>query len=171
MSCTLYLVRHGIAQEAPAGMSDADRALTADGARKMTRIAAGLRRLGVAPDVVLASPLRRAEETASLLAAALAPDRPVEIYPALAPGHAAAELVRGLQAYRQARRIVLVGHQPDMGQLASFVVSGSTSIAAMPFKKGGVAAIRVASLSRHPSGVLEWFLTPKQLRLIGRHAR
>jgi len=171
MSCMLYLVRHGIAQDASPGMADTDRALTAEGTRKTARIGAGLRRLGVVPDIMLASPLRRAEETASVLASVLAPDRPVEIYPQLAPGHPAAEVVRGLQGYRRARTLILVGHQPDMGELASFLLTGSTGLAALPFKKGGTAAIRVGALSLHPSGVLEWYLTPRQLRLIGRSRR
>src|SRR5262245_30163414 len=123
MSATIYLVRHGIASEATGGMRDADRALTPDGARKMRRIAAGLKRLGIAPDAILASPLRRAEETAGHLAAALTPQRPVEIYAALAPGHAAADVLRGLQPHRHARALMLVGHQPDMEQLASFLLT------------------------------------------------
>jgi phosphohistidine phosphatase len=68
----LYLVRHGIAEVASA-TSDADRRLTAEGTRKLHAAALGLQRLGVVPDLVLSSPLRRAEETAQQLAAVLAP--------------------------------------------------------------------------------------------------
>src|SRR5437868_3706973 len=110
MSCTMYLVRHGIAGAAAAGVNDADRALTPAGARKMTRIAAGLKRLGVVPEVILSSPLRRAEETAGRLATVLAPNLAVEIYPPLAPGHAAADLLKGLHIHRRAHALMLVGH-------------------------------------------------------------
>jgi phosphohistidine phosphatase len=168
MSCTIYLVRHGIAADPTAGMNDADRALTPAGGRKMTRIATGLKRLGAVPDVILSSPLRRAEETAALLATVLTPDRAAEIYPPLAPGHGATDILKGLQVHRRAHAVMLVGHQPDMGEFASFLLSGSAALAQLDFKKGGVAAIAVPALPPRSSGMLRWFLTPKQLRFIGR---
>ena len=67
MTHTIYLVRHGIAADAGPGERDADRALTTDGKHKLKQIAAGLKVLGVAPAVILASPLRRTRETADVL--------------------------------------------------------------------------------------------------------
>src|SRR5262249_43503981 len=63
----LYVVRHAIAEDAPAGGDDAARKLTPVGRRKMRAAAAGLRALRVAPAVVLASPLARALETARIV--------------------------------------------------------------------------------------------------------
>ena len=168
MTRTIYLVRHGIAGEAPNGGSDADRRLTPDGVRKMSRAALGLKRLGVAPDLILSSPLRRAEETAALLAKALAPERAVALYGVLAPGHEPAEIVRGLQAHRGARAVMLVGHEPGIGQLLSHLLTGTSSGLAIEFKKGGVAAIQVEALPPRHAGLLQWLLTPKQLRAIAR---
>jgi len=167
MTRVLYLVRHGIAGPAPTGMSDSDRVLTADGSRKMRRIAIGLKRLGVAPDAVLSSPLRRAEETAVIVANALVRQLPVEIYPLLAPGYAAAEMLKGLRPHRAARQLVLVGHQPDLGQLASHLLTRAPGLAPLPFKKGAVAAIRVDAIPPRGPGELLWFMTPKQLRTVG----
>lgn len=168
MSCVIYLVRHGIAGPASAAVNDANRSLTAEGTRKITRVGAALKRLGVVPDAMLSSPLRRAEETAAVLARVLAPHIAVEIYPLLAPGHEAADLLHGLAAHRRAHSLMLVGHQPDLGELASYLVTGSSNLAVLPFKKGSVAAVRVAAVPPRASGVLEWFLTPKQLRTIAR---
>src|SRR5262245_48363021 len=137
MSTILYLLRHGIAADATATMADADRPLTAAGARKMQEIARSLQRVGFRPDIVLTSPLRRAQETAAVLAAGLDPSLTVELYDLLAPGHGAAEALAGLRPYRGKQRVVLVGHQPDMGELASFLITGSASRAPLPFKKGG----------------------------------
>lgn len=167
MTCTLYIVRHGIAALPVADTPDGERALTAEGTRKMMRAAIGLKRLGIVPDAVLSSPLRRAQETAALLASTLSPHLAVEVYEPLAPGTAPADLVRGLRPYRAAAHLVLVGHQPDLGELASHLLTGSASLAPLPFKKGAVAAIEVASLPPRAVGVLRWFLTPKQLRTIG----
>jgi phosphohistidine phosphatase len=166
MSHVIYLVRHAIAAPATAGMSDADRALTPEGQRKMQRIAAGLAHLGVAPDVVLSSPLRRAQETAAVVASVLLSESSVEIYPPLAPGHAADEVLKGLRPYRSMRDLMLVGHEPDMGLLASHLLTGSATLVPLPFKKGAVAAVQVDTIPPRAAGELLWFMTPKQLRAI-----
>jgi phosphohistidine phosphatase len=164
MSAIIYLVRHGIAADAGPGMSDADRALTEDGVRKTNRVAVGLQHLGVKPDLILSSPLRRAEETARLLGDILAPKLRIELYPPLGGGFGAEDIVRGLRVHRQARELVLVGHQPDLGELASYMLTGSPNLTPLPFKKAGVAAIEVGSLPPRSAGTLQWFLTPGQLR-------
>ncbi len=167
MSHVIYLVRHAIAGPATDGMSDADRALTADGHRKMQRAAAGLKYLDVKPDVVLSSPLRRAQETAAIVASELMSESSVEIYPPLAPGHRIEDVYKGLRPYRSAREVVLVGHEPDMGGLASHLLTGTDTLVTVPFKKGAVAAIQVESVPPRSAGVLLWFMTPKQLRSVG----
>jgi phosphohistidine phosphatase len=168
MPCTLVLLRHGIAAEAKPGAPDAERALTEEGARKTTNAAIGLGQLDVAPDVVLTSPLRRAEETARIACSVLAPRLSPEIYLPLGPGHDPREVVDGLRAYRDAEQILLVGHQPDLGELASHLLTGATSLVPLPFKKAGAAAIALASLPPRRPGVLEWFVTPMALRAIAR---
>jgi phosphohistidine phosphatase len=124
----------------------------------------GLKALGIAPRVVLASPLRRAQETAAILQGIVAPRASLETCAGLAPGTDPAALVRELKAYRGVEELALVGHQPDMGELASFLLTGSPTTAAFEFKKGAVAAIAVATLPPHAPGLLLWFLPPKALR-------
>jgi phosphohistidine phosphatase len=138
------------------------------GARRLKRVAAGLKRLGVSPDVVLSSPLRRAQETAALLVAVLNPSLPVEVCDQLAPGHAPSEVVGALRPYRAARHLVLVGHQPDLGELASYLLTGAPGRVAFEIKKGGVAAIEVSSLPPRSAGLMRWFAPPKLLRAVAR---
>jgi phosphohistidine phosphatase len=166
MSVLVYLMRHGIAADPAPGTSDAGRALTPEGVRKTERVGAGLQALGVAPDLILSSPLRRAEETARLVADVLAPDHAVELYPALAGGFRPEDIVKGLRPHREARELLLVGHQPDLGELASYLLTGSPTLVPLPFKKAGVAAITVGAMPPRSPGTLEWFLTPAQLRAI-----
>ena len=66
----LYLVRHAIAEDR-ADAGDDERALTEAGRAKMIRATQGLRKLKVRPDLILTSPLRRARETAEILAQGL----------------------------------------------------------------------------------------------------
>lgn len=168
MASTLYLVRHGIAGPPEGDGGDAERELTAVGERRMRRIARALECLGVEVDTLFSSPLRRAEQTARVLAPAVLRAGEVEISAALAPGIAAAATVEALRRLRSGRRVMLVGHQPGLGELASYLLSGSVDSLSLPFRKGAVAAIEVGSLTHPSSAELLWFLTPKQLRLLGR---
>ncbi len=165
MAHILYLMRHGIAEDPGPGLSDAQRALTAEGVAKTRRVAQGLAGLGVRPDVVLASPLRRAAETARIVAEVLGV-APVTNYPALAAGATPEAILDGLRPWRRSHQVLLVGHQPDLGALASFLLTGSAERAQLPFKKAAVAAIAVGDLPPTALGSLEWFLPPTALRAI-----
>lgn len=165
MSTVLYLVRHGIAEDIGPDLDDAARALTPEGRRRMAEIARALRHLEVAPTLILASPLRRARETAEILHADGVPGARTAICELLDNSHDAEEIAAGLPAGRH-REIALVGHQPSLGELASYLLTGSSGLVPLPFKKGGIAAISLASLPPRAPGMLEWFLTPRQLRAI-----
>ncbi len=167
MSAVIFLLRHGIAADPSPKMSDAERALTADGVLKTAAVGRGLAELRVAPDVVLSSPLRRAQETAHLVAEILNPTVTVEIYPPLAPGHSPEDVLKGLHAFRRSGQLLMVGHQPDLGILASYLLTGTTSLVPLPFKKAGAAAFSVGGVPPRAAATLEWFLTPTQLRAIG----
>ena len=86
----------------------------------------GLVGLGLELDVILSSPLTRAEETATLLSSGLKKRVPVETIEALAPGGKFAAIVEAVtkQAKRH-RRIALVGHEPDLGEIAARLARGA----------------------------------------------
>jgi phosphohistidine phosphatase len=163
----LYLVRHAIAEESSSTGRDADRALTREGRAKMRRIAQGLRALGTRLDLILASPHRRAAETADVLAEVLGG---VErrVLEELAAGADTGALLAALRSYRQLEALALVGHQPDLGHLASQIITGSPDLCPLPFKKGGAACFEISSPRGGLRGELAWFMTPKQLRALVR---
>lgn len=164
MTVRLYLMRHGIAEDGRPGQSDADRALTEEGRKRVAEIAAGLRRIEVRPDGILASPLLRAQQTAAIVGEVLAPKLRVETLRALA-FEDAREVLAELVGYIGHRDLMLVGHQPSMGELASQLLTGSPLKVQMPFKKGAVACIEISSIPPRGPGELSWFATPKVLRL------
>ncbi|MEP7118153.1 MAG: histidine phosphatase family protein, partial [Acidobacteriota bacterium] len=93
-SLELYLVRHAVAAGRGAAYPDDDlRPLTTEGVERWQRSVAGLRELGVVLDVVIASPLLRAAETADILAAGLRPRPRVVTADALSPGGQIAEVI------------------------------------------------------------------------------
>lgn len=161
----LYLVRHAKAEAAPPGGEDAMRPLSREGREDTVLAGRGLRRLGVRVELVLTSPLRRARETAHLLALELKGE--VRVHGALAPGTPAEELVQSLVEFSGTKSLALVGHEPDMGQMASFLLLGDAARLQMPFKSGQVAAVEVASLPPRAPGLLRWFATQQQLAFIG----
>lgn len=161
----IYLIRHGIAEEPSPGRPDDERALTAEGRDKLRRQADGLAAIHVRPDLLLTSPLRRARETAEIVAERLGVE--VRVLAELAAGGAPAGVLGGLRPYRALAAIALVGHQPDLGRLASLLLSGSESVCPLPLKKGGVACVEAELASRRPRGELLWFATPKMLRALG----
>src|SRR5438874_7680378 len=67
----IYILRHGIAEEAHGGMRDADRALTAEGAKKLQSVLRRVRAVDVEPSIIVTSPYRRARETAQIAVEAL----------------------------------------------------------------------------------------------------
>jgi phosphohistidine phosphatase len=171
----LYLMRHGIAADLGEGgvIKDADRPLTLEGRAKMKQAAAGLRELGLKFNLILTSPLLRARQTAEAVAEVLDLQHRVKIIESLAPGRAFAtgegghaEIFLELGAY-QFDRALLVGHQPDLSELASYLLTGNRNLN-VEFKKGTLCAIEVASLPPRGPALLRWMMTPKQMRLLGK---
>ena len=122
----------------------------------------GLVGLGVELDVILTSPLTRAEETATLLSSGLKKRVPVETVEALAPGGKFAALVEAVtkQAKRH-RRIALVGHEPDLGETAARWLAARGHV---EFRKGAICAIDVDSATPSGPATLRWLLPPRVLR-------
>ena len=161
----LVLVRHAIAEDRQPGKPDAERRLTPEGASKLVRAAKGLKHVEIEPTRVLTSPLRRAVETAALLVEVLAPKLEAEVCAALAPGHHPQSVLEAL-GKGESGTIVLVGHEPDMGELASWLLTGSAQAVRVPFRKGGAVAIELHDARRKGPGVLRWMLAPRQLRAL-----
>ena len=124
----LYLVRH--AKAAP-GDPDGLRPLTPEG-REQARLLAE-RLAAEQPDAVVTSPLLRARETAEVLARACGLEaEPDEL---LAPGATSADARQA--AAGRGERVVLVGHQPDLGRIAAALTGGEEP----PFPTAGMAVI------------------------------
>ena len=160
--CELYLVRHAIAAERGEDWpDDAKRPLTERGMSRFKEGIGGLTSLDSAIDEIFTSPLVRAKQTADLLAAGIEGRPTVKLLDALAPGYAPAALMAQLAKAAKRRRIALVGHEPDLGELAAYLIGARRPL---PFRKGGMCRIDVGGLTSKRAGALIWFVTPKVLR-------
>jgi phosphohistidine phosphatase len=163
----LYLVRHAIAfaHDPAAWPDDRERPLTQSGEKKFRRAARGLSGLVPTIDVVLSSPLTRAWQTAEILQKRAGWPEPRRFDP-LEPGTAPADAVEALQPHASAESVALVGHEPSLHELASFLLSGDPSSVRLTMKKGGVACLSTADGIQAGAASLEWVLQPRVLRAL-----
>jgi phosphohistidine phosphatase len=166
MECVL--LRHGIAVERDEWEgTDGDRPLTERGAKRVAQAAAGLNRLDVQPIHVLSSPLVRAIETAKIVHSVLGVRSAIEIVDELLPDAPPTRLLSILRKCSPESLVLFIGHEPHLGMAASVLLSGRVS-ASFPLKKAGACLIELSIPAKPGQGVLRWWLTPGQLRAMGK---
>ncbi len=155
----LLLLRHGVAEPWETWpRSDAERPLTPQGRKAMTRAAAAFAELGLAPDLIITSPLVRARQTAEIVAGKLAAaDRLVQDA-RLEPGFDAAALSDVVAEHRGSDVLMLVGHEPDLSSVIAWLIGGGSVVC----KKGGLARVDLVEVAAG-GGELVWLLPPKEL--------
>jgi phosphohistidine phosphatase len=162
----LIIVRHAIAM--PHGtpeFSEDERPLTKDGIRKMKEASLGLNALGCIPDIILSSPLPRAKHTAEILLQSLGKQMPLHLIDALAPSGSHSDVYKEIRRHQKAGSIMLVGHQPSLGEIAGEIAWGSPEHY-VELKKGGACAIDIEAMTPTPRGSLLWLVTPSILRTL-----
>ncbi len=166
----IYILRHAIAEmrDPLDSRPDSERALTPEGAEKMERIARGMKTLGLAFDLVLSSPFLRAKQTAEIVVRTFRIKKNLlRFSPGLAAGSAPAKLVKDLKRVGpKVKSVLLVGHEPDLSELISQLLSGDSALG-IRLKKGGLCKLTSDSLPFGRGAVLEWLLTPRQLVRLG----
>lgn len=133
----IWILRHGQAE--PMAASDPQRALTERG---RAEVRAMLPLFDDTPlDVILASPYRRAQQTAELVSRALAHARGVATAGWLTPDDDPRQALDFL-GERSERNVLLVSHQPLVGQLISLLIEGHKG-GHYPMPTAGLACIEM----------------------------
>ncbi|HEY3132960.1 MAG TPA: phosphohistidine phosphatase SixA [Acidobacteriota bacterium] len=161
----IYLVRHAIAQEAASWQEkDETRPLTREGMEKMREIAAGLSVVVSGFDQICTSPLIRARQTAEILAQQFKSRGDLLVWEELVPGAKPHSLEKKLTSL-DVPVVALVGHEPHLGYVMSYFLTGKENILRPDFKKAGVCCMEYdGSL---PATLL-WFIPPKISRTMKR---
>ena len=164
----IYLLRHGDAVDRLTGgyARDEERPLTEKGQQEARIAAESLRALGVTIAEIFASPLIRATQTASVATEILRPTRGLTRCEALAPGGTPEGIVAALAGIGADEAALLVGHMPDLGELAGWLIWGDPLVA-VPFRTGGLCRITVSTPPMPGQGDFRWFAPPKLLRKLG----
>jgi phosphohistidine phosphatase len=152
---TLYLLRHAEAEVLAA--SDQARRLTPKGEDQAERTGKFCRKHGVAPEVMLTSPVTRATQTAKIVHKSLGDSELIEA-PWAACGMTPETAREELRGYTKLPAVMLVGHQPDLGHLAATLL-GCDNVGSLHVRKSLLCAIDVSADIRR--GVLEFFVPAK----------
>jgi phosphohistidine phosphatase len=154
----IYLLRHGIAEDAPPGASDSDRALTREGRDKLRRVLKRAEEAGVAPTLILSSPYRRAVETAEIAAEALDYRGKIVHAAALVPNASPSDAWDEIRSRKGEEAILLASHEPLMSSLLAHLL-GAPALQT-DFKKGALARVACTTTGSAPRCILKWLLTP-----------
>jgi len=134
----LILLRHAHAEPAAAGQDDIDRPLSRQGLAEAEAAGLWLKQHGYLPDRIVASPARRTRETLEQVLQALGYVEQLQdqrIYDAT-PG----TLMQVADEHRAHARVLIVGHNPGLEQMAALLASGqSGEFRGMP--AGGIAVL------------------------------
>jgi phosphohistidine phosphatase len=157
----LYLIRH--ADALPLGeqeiTEDDHRPLSERGEKEAAALGKFLAKRGIRPDLVVTSPLLRAQKTAEIaMKSAEMSDIEVAETSALNPKARPKKLSRFLLR-SSAERIAVVGHMPHLAEFVAWVIGGKK--ADIDFSKAGVAHVCCGDSPIKGNGVLHWLVTPE----------
>jgi phosphohistidine phosphatase len=164
----LFVLRHGEAGKTiPSGSSDSKRPLTIAGEKEIVIISKVLRKMGVRLDVILTSPLKRARQTADIVAKEFKAQNKVRQMRELSPEGDRKALYQSLSSFKEGTTILLVGHSPHLSDMVGEIVSDDSSLR-LDLKKGGIVRIRITAAAPKLKGELRWLISPRLSRLISK---
>ena len=154
----IYLLRHGIAEDARPGQPDSERALTDDGRDKLRRVLKRARSADLDPAAILSSPYRRALETAAVAAEVLGYKGQIVRVRALTPESSPFDAWEAIRLRKDERSILLASHEPLMSAVVAFLLDSPAMLVDM--KKAALVRIDCDRMGPKPGGILKWMLTP-----------
>jgi len=159
----LYLLRHASAGHHLASPAqDEKRPLDPQGIEQCTQMGRALNAMDVHVEAVISSPLKRATQTASLVANEIGFDGKLQQTPALRPGAQMEAFRELLDRHAKLEAVLVVGHNPSLSQFLSLLISEGASESSVDLKKCAVARVDFSG----GMGILKWVLTAKMLQAL-----
>jgi phosphohistidine phosphatase len=154
----VYFVRHASAgQKKLSPKKDEKRPLDTDGVHQCTQMGRILSALEVSVDVVISSPLKRATQTASLIANEIGHEGKLNTENALRPEAKYDHFRDMLRKYAKFEALMLVGHNPNFSEFLGRMIVANGDRVYIDLKKAAVAKVD----SEQKKFVLQWLLTPR----------
>jgi phosphohistidine phosphatase len=159
----VYFLRHASAGKSMLNpQKDERRPLDDEGILQARYVGRMLANLDVQVDQIVSSPLKRARQTASLVANELAFEPAVQLDNALRPEAELEQFQAMLARYRKYEAIMVVGHNPGLTEFLAKSISAGARDAHIDFKKGAVAKVEMSARQ----GIMQWLVTPKIARAL-----
>jgi phosphohistidine phosphatase len=161
----LFILRHASAGSPRANpLLDLKRPLDKDGKTQCLQLAHVLNALKLNFDVVISSPLKRAQQTAQLVATETGYEQKLLISNALAPAATFAQFQRLLRDSAAYENVLVVGHNPNLSQFLSQLlgVGDEPAIPRVRLRKGSLARV---NLQRN-TAVLQSLIDPRVVRAL-----
>ena len=158
----IYLVRHGAAYTKE---EDPERHLNNDGVNQCHLTGRALKKLDITFDLIVSSPKVRARQTAEIIAEEVGySNNEIKVTEKLEPTAAPKDTLSYLKDFTDTKRVMLAGHLPLLGHLASELLSNTSQIS-LYFEPGAVCQINIGQPHSH-NGDLHWFLSSEHLRIM-----
>lgn len=159
----LYLLRHADAGEPldPKFYDDTRRPLSPKGVKRTRQIANAFRQMGISFDAIFTSQYVRARQTAELVARSLKIEKRLRTTDHLLPGREFEEILLEMEKVCPSAKVVLlVGHEPYLSGLVSWLCTGG-SMLSIQIKKGGLCRLELDGSGSKRHATLEWLLTSR----------
>jgi phosphohistidine phosphatase len=159
----VYFLRHASAGTRHGNSTqDEKRPLDKDGIEQCASIGRLLASIDAVPDIILSSPLKRAFQTATLVANEIGYEQDIELTPAMRPDANYEAFSELLREHSKAKSVMVVGHNPTISSFFSLLMTGGANNTAIAMKKGAVASVDYAA----KRCTLNWIVTPKIARTL-----
>ena len=149
----LFLVQHA---KAASKDVNPERSLTEAGQRDIRKVSAFIKPLNLSVDCLWHSGKKRAEQTAEVLGEVVEVRKEMVAREGLSPNDDVAalrdEIISG------GKDIMIVGHQPFMGKLASLLLTGSELSGTLAFKQGGIVCL---NCYQEKQWQINWMIIPE----------
>jgi phosphohistidine phosphatase len=154
----LYVMRHAEAVEKSDTLQDEWRFLTEKGRSTAEKMSSSISKIGPKPRLTITSPLTRAVQTAEIAANKACRRNVVIASELLLPGTEPTELIAYLKECKEAKRVMLVGHEPHLGSLVATLI-GQEDVA-ISLKKGACVALELDLENEDKPAGFIWYLVP-----------
>ena len=148
----IYLIQHG---EAKSKEEDPERPLSDLGSANIKKTAAFFKKLDKKIDAIWHSGLKRAEQTAEILADSLGLDSPLKKYKGLTPNDDISIIKKDIES-ANLQAIALVGHLPHLSRLASDLLTDDEDQPIIQFKNAGIVSLS----QENEDWIIRWIITP-----------
>ena len=159
----LYVMRHAEAVEGDDNLQDEWRYLTEKGRSVAEKMSSAVMKIGPKPRLTITSPLTRAVQTAEIAAEKACRKNVVVASALLLPGADNSKVVTHLKGCKDAKRVMLVGHEPQLGLLVATLLGRKDQ--ALSLNKGACVALEFDPDKDDKPADFLWYLTPGKKRI------